>query len=250
MANTVTSYTTFVSGSKAKAEEMNANLDNHRGTLIPINTDSASAADEGFDLGSTDYRWNNAYFRTWQFKSTSTLSNSKMLQDSTGNLVFDLPAATDYNIQINSVTVFQMRDSGTSSKYIKARFFGETSGAVVMNGATTSFQGFTVPCTFDHTGAGALITIGKDSSFGRMTMSMQNGRVNVDLMEGSGTTVTSMWIGENTTTSPEIYFNPCLTHIQSSVNTLSANFYLQFQVNTGTSWNFGFRGALRIKEML
>ena len=61
MPSTITAYTTFVAGNTIKSSEVNANLSNHRGTLVPINSDTATASDGTHDLGSTEHKWNNAY---------------------------------------------------------------------------------------------------------------------------------------------------------------------------------------------
>lgn len=61
MPSTITSYTTFVANTKARAAELNNNLSNHRGTLLPIEADTAAASDLEHDLGSTEHRWKDVY---------------------------------------------------------------------------------------------------------------------------------------------------------------------------------------------
>ena len=61
MPTTVTTYNTFVAGNKARASEMNANLDNHRGTLVPINSDTSTASDATHDLGQATHQWRDLY---------------------------------------------------------------------------------------------------------------------------------------------------------------------------------------------
>lgn len=61
MSNTVTTYYTFVAGTKARASNVNTNFSNHRGDLVPINSDTASASDNSHDLGTSDHRWRTAY---------------------------------------------------------------------------------------------------------------------------------------------------------------------------------------------
>lgn len=60
-SNTVTAFYTFVSGTRARASQVNNNFDIFRGHLIPIETNTATAADASYDLGSTDYRWRRIY---------------------------------------------------------------------------------------------------------------------------------------------------------------------------------------------
>jgi hypothetical protein len=60
---TITAFYTFISGTKARASQVNANFDNYRGTLIPINTDTISASHQTHDLGSTDHQWKRLYVK-------------------------------------------------------------------------------------------------------------------------------------------------------------------------------------------
>lgn len=60
MSNTITAYTTFKAGAKARSSEVNANFSNHRGDLIPIEENTAAASDLTHDLGTDDHRWKEA----------------------------------------------------------------------------------------------------------------------------------------------------------------------------------------------
>lgn len=73
MASTITSYTTFVAGTKARASEVNNNFSNHRGDLPPIYEDTATASDGVHNLGTSDHRWLTVYANTVNLKgATST----------------------------------------------------------------------------------------------------------------------------------------------------------------------------------
>ena len=61
MPNTITAFITMVAGTKARAGHVNTNFNNYRGTLLPINTDTASASHQTHDLGSSDHYWRRAY---------------------------------------------------------------------------------------------------------------------------------------------------------------------------------------------
>jgi len=61
MPNTITGYTTFTPGTKAKSAEVNENFSNHRGDLIPINTDTATASDDTHYLGTEEHRYKRIY---------------------------------------------------------------------------------------------------------------------------------------------------------------------------------------------
>lgn len=60
---TVTTYYDFSGGRRAVADQVDANLANHRGHVIPIDPNTAAAAHNTYDLGSTEYQWRRAYLR-------------------------------------------------------------------------------------------------------------------------------------------------------------------------------------------
>lgn len=61
MPATITAYTTFTGGTRARASQVNENFQNHRGTLLPVEADTAAASNNEHDIGSTDHQWNKAY---------------------------------------------------------------------------------------------------------------------------------------------------------------------------------------------
>lgn len=61
MPSTITGYNTFSPNTLIKSSEINDNFSNHRGDLIPINSDTATASDNAHDLGKSEHRWKNAY---------------------------------------------------------------------------------------------------------------------------------------------------------------------------------------------
>ena len=62
MPNTITTFPVFTAGTKARASEVNAALSNFRGTLLPINTDTATASDASHDLGASGHQWKDIYY--------------------------------------------------------------------------------------------------------------------------------------------------------------------------------------------
>lgn len=58
---TITSFYTFTANTKARASEVNTNFSNFRGHSIPIDPNTTTAIDNTYDLGSTSWRWRNAY---------------------------------------------------------------------------------------------------------------------------------------------------------------------------------------------
>jgi len=75
MPNTITSYTTFVAGTRARAAEVNTNFSNYRGDLIPINTDTATASDSVHDLGGSSHRWKDFYVGTLDLLGSTSTTN-------------------------------------------------------------------------------------------------------------------------------------------------------------------------------
>lgn len=64
MANTITSYFTFVSQTPAKSSEVNANFGNYRGGFLPIDTTTTSAPNNTYNLGTFEHRWLGHYAPT------------------------------------------------------------------------------------------------------------------------------------------------------------------------------------------
>jgi len=72
MPNTITAYVGFTAATKAKSGEVNANFSNHRGTLVPIEENTAAASNFSHDLGATDHFWRTGYLQTLNIALTST----------------------------------------------------------------------------------------------------------------------------------------------------------------------------------
>lgn len=130
MPTTITAYNTFVANTKARASEVNTNFNNHRGTLLPINTDTASASDLSHNLGSDEHRWNGAFVGSIDFE-TSTSTASIVLQGQTGNTLGALElliegvtsSVFDTNPQVTTVT-FTANGTWTAPSWINnATFF-------------------------------------------------------------------------------------------------------------------------------
>lgn len=61
--NTITSFYTFIAGTRARAIQVNTNFDNFRGNILPINTDTATASHQVHNLGSVDHQFLNIYLK-------------------------------------------------------------------------------------------------------------------------------------------------------------------------------------------
>lgn len=51
----------MVAGAKARASHVNTNFSNYRGHILPIDPNTATSADNQYDLGATDARWRRIY---------------------------------------------------------------------------------------------------------------------------------------------------------------------------------------------
>ncbi len=75
MPATITEFFTFAPGTKARSSEVNTNFSNFRGTIVPINTNTASSSDLTHDLGATDHRWNVGYLGSVNLSGMTTTTN-------------------------------------------------------------------------------------------------------------------------------------------------------------------------------
>ena len=79
MADTITSFTTFAAGTKARSSQVNANFSNFRGSMIPIETDTAAGSHQAHELGTDSHEWIRAniaagYWRIGDIKPHHTFN--------------------------------------------------------------------------------------------------------------------------------------------------------------------------------
>lgn len=75
---TITGFVTFVAGTKARAANVNDNFSNYRGTLLPINSDTATASHNTHDLGSTEHYWRRVYLGQAPFINGSQIGKVRI----------------------------------------------------------------------------------------------------------------------------------------------------------------------------
>jgi len=104
---TITSFFTFVANTKAKASQANTNFSNFRGTLVPIDPNTAAATDLTYDIGSDEHRWNAGYFGSIDLE-TSTSTASLVIKGettvTTGAFIFQIEGVTKAVIDTNGIT--------------------------------------------------------------------------------------------------------------------------------------------------
>lgn len=175
MPDTITSYNTFAASTKARASEVNTNFSNHRGTLVPINSDTATASTNTHDFGSEEHRWRNAYLGKIDFRSstnTASLTLEGDTSNTTGAFLFGIEGVTKAKIdtdgmdgsflKIQSVTITALSSKGSGPTTTAA--IGQvarsptwsTFGAAGTS-ASANISGSTVTCA--TSGRPVLVTI-------------------------------------------------------------------------------------------
>jgi hypothetical protein len=115
MADTITAYHSFSAGTKARSSQVNTNFSNHRGTLVPIDPNTATAIALTYDLGTTEYRWRDWYGRGLNLIGMTTAANLTLTRDNaiTGG-AFDLViGATTATMRIEQGLVKTLAHSRT-----------------------------------------------------------------------------------------------------------------------------------------
>lgn len=72
MAETITAFYSFTSTGKANSSDVNTNFSNFRGSQLPIAENTATASDNTYDLGTSDYRFRNLYLSNNIYHSNSS----------------------------------------------------------------------------------------------------------------------------------------------------------------------------------
>ena len=138
---TITAFYSFSANTRARASQVQANFDNFRGHLLPIEPLTITSSDITYDLGSDEHRWRTGYVKTLDFDgATSTAS-----------------ATIDLEQSITSKGPgFIFKIAGTEVARIgnKRKFSSDTSGAIQLT--TTGYQAMPnmsvdITCSGAHT---------------------------------------------------------------------------------------------------
>lgn len=164
MPNTITAYNTFSAGTKARASQVNTNFSNHRGTLVPINENTATASDNTHDLGQSDRRWKDLYLGSNAHIDGAASIGGSLVVGSSLNVVSDITCTSSFylstNIVNNGVTISA---SGTLERTAISNVnYTETSvnlisdtnasGEVTHTGLSLTITGNGQPVVFGITG--------------------------------------------------------------------------------------------------
>lgn len=80
---TITAFYSFTANTKARASQVNGNFDLFRGHIIPIDPNTQTAISNTYDLGSTEYRWREGYFRSINLITNTTTGNALTIEGNT-----------------------------------------------------------------------------------------------------------------------------------------------------------------------
>jgi hypothetical protein len=240
MPNTITAYTTFVANTPARAAEVNANLANHRGTLVPINEDSASASDNTHDNGTDEHRWRVLYTNSLDFETstnTATLVLQGQTSNTTGAFEFLIEGVTGASIEPGKITTDRV--IGTQRTDIDGWSLGETLGGINFStftnasGLKINTIGVSTIAAWDHKTSGEnliRITPGGGASGGNTffefniaAISIRNVFARVQLLR-DGLTISSQKFGGLVSNSATAATTACYVLPASAISFIDSGF--------------------------
>lgn len=148
--STVTAYHDFAARQRAKASEVDYNFANHRGHVIPINTDTASSSNNTHDLGATDHQFRNAYLQNTPYVNGVQLNRFEILDIYDGSVMTELvdpigelgriafPYDRDTDVRFQFVVPPQYRAGQRIA--LAMRGYPETTGSAVFYSTTRLHQ--------------------------------------------------------------------------------------------------------------
>ena len=109
---TITTFYSFMANTKARASHVNNNFDVFRGHIIPISTDTQTASDGSYDLGSVDYRWRSLYSQQVNLEGLTTTTDVKLVPKSSLTL-------GGFDFILGSQTIASWNHTGMSGSLIQ-----------------------------------------------------------------------------------------------------------------------------------
>ncbi len=189
-SQTITAFYSFSPNTRARASEVQANFDNFRGHIIPVEPLTITSADITYDIGSDEHRWRYGYFKTIDFdRSTSTASATieADVNTNTGEMVFKLNGvekgrlnvggfafptrlinfagtATTYGGIATHAEISNTNFSVTAETLIGATLTLNTLGGVVAVGFAGSFPYINMGSATTTSGPGATLRLYRDTT--------------------------------------------------------------------------------------
>jgi len=119
---TITSFYSFVAGTKARATQVNTNFSQLRGHIIAIDPNTAAAAPTNtYDLGSEEYYWRSLYAKRIQLLSSTSTGSTLEIRGDTAT------AGGAFNFNIQGTTRAVIGTSGIDGAYIKTQSISVTA---------------------------------------------------------------------------------------------------------------------------
>lgn len=115
---TITAFYSFSANTRARASQVQANFDNFRGHLLPIEPLTITSSDITYDLGSDEHRWRTAYIKTLNLDGVTSTSGATI---ETEQSITSLGPAVVF--KINGSEVARLGSGGR-------RYASDTSGSV------------------------------------------------------------------------------------------------------------------------
>jgi hypothetical protein len=104
MPSTITTYYTFVAGTKARASEVNNNFNNYRGDILPVESNTAASSNNTHYLGAADHYWAGLWTGRVDMRGNTTTANLAIAPISN--------TAGGFNFQVAASTVMQIAAGG------------------------------------------------------------------------------------------------------------------------------------------
>lgn len=214
---TITSFNSFIANTRARATQVNTNFSVFRGHFIPIDPNTATAANATYDLGSTEWKWRAGHFsanlnvdgtisaKTIQFKNVTTA----------GLYIESNLSGTGMNFIVNNATSGSLNTNGFSRV---AQEYTETSG-VNDNTSTTWTTVFTLSLTSAY---GSPIFVGFKAGFVSGTtgsdnvFEINNGYFTINVLRDASTINSSKIFGSGGLTTNTYYIGGSMNFFDQS----------------------------------
>lgn len=260
MPTTITSYPTFVPNTRARATEMNTVTGNHRGTLIPINSDTQSASHLVHDLGTTEHRWLGIYAATIDLVGSTSTTNLQIIPNTSSTLggwALQAGTSTAKCLHWNSNTASILLYGATIASFNSSGFIANN---VTPMGATTSAAvgDFAISATFTsaYNTTGSFVTVasitlvtnGRPVMVGLIsagTVAGGAGMVQHDQTAGSANLAASIMFGRDSTEIGYSMYRVSDTNTTGVFNCPSGAFYTYDFPAAGT---YTYSVAVRVES--
>lgn len=163
MPETITAFNEFTAASKIISADMNTNFDNVRGTRLPLDPTAGSAVDNSYNLGSSTYRWADAFMvkvNSLVWPTSGATAGAILYADSATGLAFN-NTTTAHQTIVNKLLPTAV--NGDFLQYNGTNWVATASGvadnAVITTGSMTIADGDGTQAVFINNAATATVTL-------------------------------------------------------------------------------------------